>query len=258
MGGGGHTQPPFYSPPPADYVAEQFPHSGSYSSIPISGYFLDHASVTGEKVYSEQIKVIHALSNASTNAACEAAHAASGDLELCNMAEHVYPFIKANLFILNSAYDSWQTGCIMTAEPVALPNNTRANGNCSAAPGWNACARNPASCTADQITGAYLPFGAYLDTTIASTPKSSTPGNGGFLTSCHTHCEGQGSAFTTFSIGGVKMGDAVRAWLASNAAAPGGAAPSADNWHVDCAYLPGTATHQCNPSCGAGSGPDLW
>ena len=84
-------------------------------------------------------------------------------------------------------------------------------------------------------------------------PSRSANGNGGFLTSCHTHCEAQGSDFTKFAIDGVTMGDAVRAWLASNAAAAGGAAPSAPNWHSDCAYDPATSSHQCNPTCGAGS-----
>lgn len=35
------------------------------------------------------------------------------------MAQYTYPFVKTPMFILNSVYDSWQTGCVLTAEPGA-------------------------------------------------------------------------------------------------------------------------------------------
>jgi hypothetical protein len=72
----------------ADYVRGLIPHSGAYYSLPISGYFLDYPSVAnGTFVYSEQIQTIYAISNASTNAACQASYAASGESWRCNMAE---------------------------------------------------------------------------------------------------------------------------------------------------------------------------
>ena len=87
----------------ADYIASVVPRSGAYYSLPISGYFLDYPSVAnGSFVYSQQIAAIYAISNASTNAACQSAHEATGDAWRCNMAEYVYPFIQANVFILNS------------------------------------------------------------------------------------------------------------------------------------------------------------
>jgi hypothetical protein len=62
--------------------------SGTYLSMPISGYFLDAYSQSGVKQYGKQIAVIHALSNASTNAECEAAYSGA-DAYKCNMAEYV-------------------------------------------------------------------------------------------------------------------------------------------------------------------------
>lgn len=76
------------------------------------------------------------------------------------MAEYVYPFITANIFILNSMYDSWQTGCILTSIPV--PEGSAANGLCGQAPGWSGCSRDPTTCTPDQIQHGYLPFGWYM------------------------------------------------------------------------------------------------
>jgi len=232
----------------ADYVAEQLPHSGQYLSAPISGYFLNHASISGEHVYGDQIRSIYQLSNASTNAACQAHYAPTGEDWRCNMAEYVYPFIKANVFALNSKFDSWQTGCIMTAEPVT--SNPYANGNCSAAPGWAACAKAIASCTADQIEQVVNPFGDYMQSSFlsANTAKSLSAGQGGFISSCHTHCEAQGGAFDTFTVGGKTMVQAYTAWHLANIAT-GGKAPAAQNWYFDADYDPNSPNHQTNPTC---------
>lgn len=173
----------------ANYLLDYFTGkiSGQYLSMPISGYFLDAVSQSGVKQYGKQIAVIHALSNASTNAECEATYTGA-DAFKCNMAEYVYPFIRSPIFVLNSMFDSWQTGCIMTSEPVNPLVNKFANGNCSAAPGWRACAGDPANCTPAQIVQAYLPFGAEMVTSFTATnaAKSQAAGSGGFLTSCHT------------------------------------------------------------------------
>jgi STAM-binding protein len=187
----------------ADYVRDLIPHSGAYYSLPISGYFLDYPSTyNGSFVYSEQVASIYAISNASTNAACQSAHAATGDAWRCNMAEYVYPFIESSVFVLNSKYDSWQTQCILTAMPV--PEGSAQNGNCGSAPGWSACASDPTKCTGQQILHGYLPFGEYFTTSLSfvNAAKSSAPGNGAFIVSCHTHCEAQGGGFDSECRGG--------------------------------------------------------
>lgn len=220
-------------------------YTGQFLSLPISGYFLDAVSKDGVKQYGSQIQVIHALSNASTDASCEAAYPAAEQWK-CNMAEYVFPFIRPPIFVLNSFYDSWQTGCIMTSEPVV--NGSFANGNCSAVPGWQACAKNPASCTPDQIASGYVAFGNEMVTSLSQTnaAKYAAPGSGGFLTSCHTHCEAQSSScFTNFAIGGKTMMKAASAWIQSNQASGGKSAPQ---WLTDCSYST-TAPYQCNPTC---------
>lgn len=160
----------------------------------------------------------------------------------------MYPFIQANVFVLNSKADSWQTGCILTSEPVT--SNPYANGNCSAAPGWSACARAIASCTADQIENGVNPFSDYMQTSFLMTnkAKSQSAGQGGFISNCHTHCEAQGSGFDTFAVGGKTMVQAFTAWYQANLAS-GGKAPAAGNWFFDNDYDPNTATHQTNPTC---------
>jgi hypothetical protein len=53
----------------ADYVGELLavaaPRMTKYAAAPVSGFFLDHATVEGVPVYANQIQVIFGLSNAS-------------------------------------------------------------------------------------------------------------------------------------------------------------------------------------------------
>ncbi len=156
------------------------------------------------------------------------------------MAPHVLPYITAPLFGLNSHYDSWQTGCVLT--PLAVSPNSTANGNCSAVPGWTACGRNPAACTPDQIPQ-YNRFRNALVSAYTATATAVKPGNGVFLTSCHTHCEAQDDpAWLKFAIGGTTMRDAFTAWMGATGE------PAAVHTHVDCTYST-TAPFACNPTC---------
>ena len=52
----------------------------------------------------------------------------------CFFAQENYPFIETPIFVINSAYDSWQVPCILASEPVG--QNSSSNGACGAAPGW--------------------------------------------------------------------------------------------------------------------------
>ncbi len=231
----------------ADYVKALIPHSGAYYSLPISGYFLDYPSVfNGTFIYSQQIQSIYKISNASTNAACQSHYLPTGDDWKCNMAEYVYPFISANVYVLQSHADRWQIPCILTAMPVTSPSQ---NGNCGSAPGWEACAMDPMNCTSDMIQHGYLPFSKYMTTSLqfVNAAKSTAPGNGGFLNSCFTHCEAQFGGFDTFKIGNTTMFSGVTQWMAANAN-PSSPAPSSSFWSVDCFYTT-TGKHVCNPTC---------
>lgn len=93
----------------------------------------------------------------------------------------------------------------------------------------------------------YNGFRTKLVTAFSTTGTANKPGNGAFLTSCHTHCEAQSDgAWTSFSIGGVTMGQAFEAWMASPATDP-----AAAHTYTDCTLNAGTSPRACNPSCGA-------
>lgn len=133
---------------------------------------------------------------------------------------------------------------MLTPEPVVSNNNTAANGNCSAAPGWHDCASNPEACSNAQM-GPYNAFRSLFIQDYNTTTTGQAAGNGGFFTSCHTHCEAQSdSGWTGFKIGGVAMRDAVAAWIASDPSTP-----AAANTYYDCQYDANGTPRNCNPSC---------
>jgi len=229
----------------ADYVHSQVraaaPGLTRFKAAPISGFFLLHDTVESKPVYADEMKYIFGLANSSCagcmNDACLASHA-SGDQWRCNFAEESYAHIVTPIMALNSALDSWQTGCIYTAEPVA--HNSTANGNCAAAPGWGACSRDPESCDSSQIA-VMNKYQSDFNSIMGQKVTYSKPGNGAFIHSCHTHCEAQGGQFNTFEVNGVSMQQAVSKWWKS-----AGTAPPLN--YAPCMYKT-TSPHKCNPTC---------
>ena len=57
--------------------------------------------------------------------------------------ENTYPFVQTPIFPLNSMYDTWQMGCILTS--------TIAPEACNAFPEWSACVTNPEKCNMTQM-----------------------------------------------------------------------------------------------------------
>ena len=147
---------------------------------------------------------------------------------------------------LNSALDSWQTACILTAElPDRYPNQTDySNGVCAAADGWAACSRNPEQCTAPQVNAMNDYIGDFEADLRGGKGTYSAPGNGAFVHSCHTHCEAQNDEqYTRFAIGGVTMQQAVSKWWSAEPMEP-----AAAHTYSPCLYNP-AAPHKCNPTC---------
>lgn len=235
----------------ADYVGgvlkAQAPGLTKYKAAPISGFFLQHDTVEGKPVYPQEMQNIFNLANSTDNlnSACVASKAPA-DKWMCNFAQHSYEHITSPIFPLNSALDSWQTGCIYTSELAAgFPKqSSTANGNCSAAPGWADCSHNPEQCTNDQAT-TMVQYEIDFQTIMNSTTTYTEAGNGAFVYSCHSHCAPQGSGYTNYKIGGVSMQQAVsKWWLGDNTV------PASENTYTPCLYNTQSTPRQCNPSCG--------
>eukprot|EP00854_Cymbomonas_tetramitiformis_P007035 gene7035-8391_t len=204
----------------ADYIGERLdvlaPNLQRYKAAPCSGFFLDHPNAEGLPVYTQQMKAIFALSNATAgmNAACIAAHSPTGDQWKCNLAQYTYAHVQTPIMVLNSALDCWSTGCILAAEREA-PGASQ-NGNCSASTAFpKGCACYGCAIERTCSASAFQRFQDWEHSFLEALTAPATyhkPGNGAFIYSCYTHCAGSQSLFNSIEVDGVTMQAAVSAW----------------------------------------------
>jgi hypothetical protein len=142
------------------------------------------------------------MSNASANVNSDCIKAQASDQQWrCNMAQYTLPFIKTPIFAFQSKYDSWQAGCVLSAEPV-LNDVPGVNGNCSAVPGWYNCSQYVEDCTSEQIMN-YNMFASAMTALLQTNLKKV---DGLFLVSCHTHCEAHtDNDWMRFQINGISV-----------------------------------------------------
>lgn len=238
-----------------DYVRKYLVSAGvpmkKFKSAPISGFFLLHPNVEGKQVYPEQMRKVFEMSNATAGVNSRCAAALKGeDAWKCNFAQLAYAFTDAPIFPLNSALDSWQTGCIYTSElaPGFPHQNSTDNGVCKAVPGYQACVDNLEKCTSGQMAD----MNRYIEDFNSIMQGSGTfhkSGNGAFIHSCSTHCEAQqDGAWTNFKAGGISMQKAFSKWWNAD-----GLEAASAHTYGDCLYHTATSPHRCNPSCGGGA-----
>jgi hypothetical protein len=224
-----------------DYITSYLPSSVTkYKAVPMSGYFLFYNNVENKPVYPDEIKKTVELADPWLPPACLSTHSSS-DAYKCNFAQETYRTISANMFLINSFYDSWQTDCVLTSETPPVTSTT--NGFCGYAPGWKNCSSNPEQCTDAQMIQLNA-FGQQTVSLLNATPKTLNDGEGGFIHSCHTHCEAQYDQYwNTITVNGVSLQSAVSLWWHSTSD------PAKDHWYFDCFYNAKTKPRACNPTC---------
>jgi len=233
----------------ATYINTDFVHNWldqnaeskvNFGSIPISGYFLLHNSIENDPVYPNQIKTIFNLSNSitSVNQECVKSFSEKNEEWKCFFAENNYPYIKSRIFVLNSALDSWQTGCIYLAT----------NSGCQSVKQdyWKNCDGNLESCNKDQINflNNYLnDFKYKLESKKETYQKN---GNGSFIYSCHNHCGALSSSFNDYKLNGMSMQQAVSKWWNQS----NSDTLASENNYEPCIYNSDDGKKRnCNPTC---------
>ena len=228
-----------------DWLQEHIPSVKSVHAFPISGFFLQAPNTYGMNVFEDQMRSIYELSNArgGLNPHCIAAYSSTNEEWKCNFAEHSFAYTKVRTFVLNSSMDSYSRDCILTAMPV-LQQDYDVNGNCSAVYGYEHCGMNLNYCPVSK----FQPFVNYqklfLNTILTNPAFTNATGNGGFLTSCITHCEGKkDNTWRTLRIGNVTLGEAAVDWYLSPSDTP-----SMRKVYQDC-ILSMRDLDECNPTC---------
>ena len=205
-------------------------------------------AVVGHRGFNNRskIKATFNLANATSgmNQKCIAAKAPE-DQWMCNVADESYRRTETNMFLLDSALDSWQASCIYASDyPHGFPNQTTdGNGNCSALSSWAACAKDVEQCNSEQVK-ALNQYMVDFTTTVQGEAPFRQRGNGAFIVSCYTHCEALES-WNTFC----------NQWHlhAARRSPCGGIASKSllkKHTYIDCtAYHADKQPHACNPSC---------
>ena len=205
----------------ADAVGAMLPSSVTvYKAAPISGFFLDRTTLSGQSVYNAQMRNVYRFQNASVDEDCVVAH--SDTPEDCMFAEHVWPFISTPIFATNSMYDSWSLSNIFVVDD-----------------SWTACFLRVASCNVTQVRilnsvwqTTFLQRILQPDT-LYVTSNMRNP-NGCYLDSLLSHCEA-GFVWNELQIQGVTPAQAWWRWFNDL---------QSTNRYIDCT-LHETAPYSC-------------
>jgi hypothetical protein len=221
----------------ADFVGGLLRDRGvrKYRAVPVSGFFLDHPTLRGERAFAASMNATYTLHNASVSAECRAG-LPSSEAWRCFLANYSYAFARTPMFPIQSSLDEYQLFAILQAG------------------GWDQGCLNRgqqfANCTEAQLAD----FKAYASALLSAwgsnltRGKAARPGEGAFIESCLEHVAEQYHAmFDGYAIGGTSMQQALSRWWASD-----GSEPAAAHTFRPC-ELSVTPPRQCNPSCFAHS-----
>ncbi|KAH9687761.1 Pectin acetylesterase 8 [Citrus sinensis] len=136
-----------------------------------AGYFVNAKDVSGESHIEEFYKQVVALHGSAKHLPASCTSRLSPGL--CFFPENVAGQIKTPLFIINSAYDSWQISNILVPED-ADPKGA-----------WSSCKVDIKTCSSTQLQ-TMQGFRVQFLNALAGLGNSSSRGM--FVDSCYTHC----------------------------------------------------------------------
>ena len=213
----------------ADHVRAQFADSVKFKGAPVSGYFLNHATVDG-KVSSIQSTMQWLLPAMNSTSAAHPACIAATPAGLqwgCLFANESYHRAATPLFPLNSAIDKYQVQSILDFDRSCASDEFK---RCSLQ-------------QIDQLNQWEKDFLRDLQDNDGYTRV----GNGGFIESCLEHVAAQYSGTVNkYAVGGVTMMQGLVAWWEDPADSP---SYNRLHWHLPCELESRFIPHQCNPTC---------
>jgi hypothetical protein len=172
----------------ADYVRNFLPSSVYVKAIADAGFFLDAKNWQGQYHIRPLYQYVFKMQNCSggVNSDCIAA-ANPGEEWMCFFAQYTFPHIKTPLFVLNSAYDTWQ-----------LPNILQFN------------CKNLSTCPEAEKEAFYNYRNVFLE---AAKPVTASTTSGMFLTSCLQHCMSLSDrSWTSIKVNNTVMSEAFSTW----------------------------------------------
>ncbi|RZB60516.1 Pectin acetylesterase 8 isoform D [Glycine soja] len=195
------------------------PSRANVKCVPDAGYFVNVEDISGahfiQQYYSEVVSTHGSAKNLPTSCTSKLSPT------LCFFPQYVASHISTPIFVVNSAYDSWQIRYIFVP------------GSADPSDSWNSCKVNMSNCSPDQLSK-LQGFKSEFERALSEVGDS--PSKGMFIDSCYAHCqtEPQETWFKTDSpkLANTTIAKAVADWFYGRSSFR----------HVDCNY-------PCNPSC---------
>ena len=217
-------------------------------AAPVSGFFLNHRTLSGSASYEASMRRTFMLMNSTSgvNAACAAAHRHHAEEWRCIFANESWSHSATPTFLLNSAIDAYQISDIL-----GLPNKRCAGLNVGVpkVPG-----PQMANCSRSELA-AIAQYERDFVRDVRASPAFGRAGAGGFIESCVEHCEAMADGWQTVNStrDGVTMQQALTAWWNQDGVVdpgrPGAPRPAEGHWHLPCSVNVEGPVGQCNPSC---------
>lgn len=225
----------------SDALAVAAPSAQLFAAPEVGFFHTQGASIWGgERIMAGVFERVAVMQNVSggpsspTRERCLAATPAGDAWQCWFSAPAIYPFLRTPTFILNSAWDEWQTSNVLAPDTNTQPHVT------TYAPFVPCIAAPHTGCNATQFEQ-WFGYGDQWHTALATARAAvSDPAvaarSGGFVTSCAIHTTAISGFSHRIKIAGVSMYEALGAWL------DGGAPPTAGgHWTMDVPW-PGDTT----------------
>ncbi|CAN1299243.1 Pectin acetylesterase 7 [Linum perenne] len=197
------------------------PASARVKCVSDAGFFIHGKDITGGLAIEKFFGGVVSTHGSTKNLPASCTSRMRPDL--CFFPQYVAQTMRTPLFIINSAYDSWQI------KNVLAPTSSDKKGE------WKSCKLDLKKCSAAQLQTVQGFRTQFLSAVNTGLGNSTTSSRGLFINSCYAHCQ-SGSALTWAGKGPIldntRIGKAVGDWF----------------WDrnrfekIDCPY-------PCNPTC---------
>ncbi|XP_027918312.1 pectin acetylesterase 8-like [Vigna unguiculata] len=195
------------------------PSGATVKCVPDAGFFINVEDISGTRFIEDYYSKVVSTHGSTKNLPSSCTSKLSPGL--CFFPQYVVSHISTPIFIVNSAYDSWQIRNIL-APGAADPSDS-----------WHSCKLDLSKCSHDQLS---IVQGFKKEFEKAVSVVGDSPSRGMFIDSCFDHCqtESQETWFKSDSphLANTSIAKAVGDWFY-------GRGPFNE---VDCNY-------PCNPTC---------
>ncbi|KAK1408612.1 hypothetical protein QVD17_40538 [Tagetes erecta] len=160
-----------------DKFRAKLPATSRVKCVPDAGYFVHVRDISGKYHFRKFFSKIVKLHNSEINLPSSCTSKMKSGL--CFYPQFILPEIKTPVFVINSAYDSYQVQNILAPEEADSYDS------------WSACKLNISNCTTTQLMRLYDFRSDFVKSLRSGMGRSkfNATSRGWFINSCYSHCQ---------------------------------------------------------------------